>query len=108
MVCNGRAGWGAQDDLSGFSAGTKKSADTGRGDSVADFSLDAIRLKDALLIDRFTVMGHSFVGAIALKVAEMEPGRVAGVVLVDPTVRSLRGNRGNLEVAQQRPHRFKN
>lgn len=91
MVCNGRAGWGAQDDLSGFSAGTKKSADTGRGDSVADFSLDAIRLKDALLIDRFTVMGHSFVGAIALKVAEIEPGRVAGVVLVDPTVPIAKG-----------------
>jgi len=43
------------------------------------------------LIDRFTVMGHSFVGAIALKVAEMEPGRVAGVVLVDPTVPIAKG-----------------
>ncbi len=95
MICPDQRGYG-------------KSADPGRGDAAADFALDAIRLADALLIDRFAVMGHSFAGAIALKVAEMEPGRVAGVVLVDPTVRSPKGNKSNLEVARQRPHRFKN
>ena len=95
MICPDQRGYG-------------KSADPGKGDAAADFALDAIRLADALFIDQFTVMGHSFAGAIALKVAEMEPDRVAGVVLVDPTVRSPKGNRSNLEAARQRPHRFKN
>ena len=95
MICPDQRGYG-------------KSADPGRGDAAADFAQDAIRLADGLLVDRFVVMGHSFASSIALKVAEMAAGRVGGVVLVDPTVRSAKGNRGNLEVARQRPNRFKN
>jgi pimeloyl-ACP methyl ester carboxylesterase len=86
--------------------GYGRSEDPGNGDAAADFALDAIRLADALFIDRFTVMGHSFAGAIALQVAAMEPDRVAGAVLVDPTVRTAKGAKANLRVAGERPHRF--
>ncbi len=82
------------------------SGDPGAGDAAADFAGDAIRLADALFLDRFTIMGHSFAGSIALQVAAMEPGRVAGVVLVDPTVRNPKGNRDNLEAVRSRPHEF--
>lgn len=84
------------------------SEDPGWGDAAADFARDAIRLADALFIDRFTVMGHSFACAIALQVAVMEPERVAGVVLVDPTVRDLKGAKSNLNQMQDRPERFEN
>lgn len=88
--------------------GYGRSGDPGRGDAAEDFALDAIRLADALFLSRFVVMGHSFAGAIALKIAAMEPDRVAGVVLVDPTVRSPKGNKSNLEAARQRPNDFQN
>ncbi len=88
--------------------GYGRSGDPGGGDAAVDFAQDAIRLIDALLINRYSVMGHSFAGSIALKVAEMDPDRVASVVLVDPTVRNPKGNRGNLDVAKKRPHRFEN
>jgi pimeloyl-ACP methyl ester carboxylesterase len=35
---------------------------------------------------RYVIMGHSFAGSIALKVANMAPEHVAAVVLVDPVV----------------------
>ncbi len=82
------------------------SEDPGWGDAAADFAKDAIRLADALFIDRFTVMGHSFACSIALQVAVMEPGRVAGVVLVDPTVREQKAAKSNFDQMQNRPERF--
>ncbi len=84
------------------------SEDPGWGDAAADFAQDAIRLADALFIDRFTVMGHSFACAIALHVAAMEPERVSGVVLVDPTVRDSKGAKSNYDQMQDRPERFEN
>jgi pimeloyl-ACP methyl ester carboxylesterase len=88
--------------------GYGRSEDPGWGDAAAEFSQDAIRLADALFIDRFTVMGHSFACAIALHVAMLEPDRVAGVVLVDPTVRNQKGARANLDQMSERPERFEN
>ena len=88
--------------------GYGKSEDPGRGDAAVDFAQDAIRLADALVISRYTVMGHSFAGSIALKVAAMDPDRVASVVLVDPTVRSTKRARGNLDLVRKRPYRFDN
>ncbi len=84
------------------------SEDPGWGDASMDFAHDAIRLADALFIDRFTIMGHSFASAIALQVAAMEPERVAGVVLVDPTVRSRKGAKSNFDQMQDRPEWFEN
>ena len=82
------------------------SADPGKDDSAADFARDVIELVNVLRIDRFAVMGHSFAGAIALRVAAAEPDRVAAVVLVDPTVSTRKANRENLSAAQSRPESF--
>lgn len=88
--------------------GYGRSEDPGWGDAAAEFAHDAIRLADALFIDRFTIMGHSFACAIALHVAMMEPDRVAGIVLVDPTVRNQKGAQENLDQMRERPERFDN
>jgi len=82
------------------------SSDPGSGDSAADFARDAIGLANALMLDRFTVMGHSFAYAIALEAARMEPERVAAAVLVDPTVRDASGHQQNLGRAAERPASF--
>jgi pimeloyl-ACP methyl ester carboxylesterase len=57
------------------------------GESCADFARDALALADALLPERFVVMGHSFACSIALELATATAARIAGVVLVDPVVR---------------------
>ena len=93
MVCPDQRGYG----LSG---------DPGAGEAAADFARDAVALANALMIDRFTIMGHSFAYAIALEVARMEPGRVAAAVLVDPTVRDPSGHQRNLARAAERPASF--
>lgn len=93
MVCPDQRGYG----LSG---------DPGSGDAAADFARDAIALANALMIDRFTIMGHSFAYAIALQVARMEPGRVAAAVLVDPTIRSAAQAQQNLAQVAERPDSF--
>lgn len=93
MVCPDQRGYG----LSG---------DPGRGEAAADFARDAIALANALMLERFTIMGHSFAYAIALQAARMEPGRVAGAVLVDPTVRDPSGHQQNLAQSADRPASF--
>jgi pimeloyl-ACP methyl ester carboxylesterase len=86
--------------------GYGKSEDPGRGDTIEDFAKDATCLADALFVDRFIVMGHSFAGAVALQVAAIEPDRVAGAVLVDPIVQSTKEAKKNLQVSRMRPHQF--
>lgn len=93
MVCPDQRGYG----LSG---------DPGRGDAAADLARDAVALANALMLERFTIMGHSFAYAIALGAARMEPGRVAAAVLVDPTIRSTAQARQNLAQAAERPASF--
>jgi pimeloyl-ACP methyl ester carboxylesterase len=93
MVCPDQRGYG----LSG---------DPCSGEAAADFARDAVALANALMLERFTIMGHSFAYAIALQVACMEPGRVAAAVLVDPTVRDPSGHRQNLARAGERPESF--
>ncbi len=86
--------------------GFGRSADPGGGDAAADLARDAVELANALMIQRFIIMGHSFAGSIALQVAASEPERVAAAVLVDPTVRGPKGNRLNLEATRNRPEGF--
>ena len=89
-------------DLRGFG----RSDDPGAGDAGADFARDVIGLADALLLDRFVVMGHSFAASIALAVAAKRPDRVAATVLLDPTVRDASGANANLEASRSRPMEF--
>ncbi len=95
MICPDQRGFGKTDD-------------PGAGDAAADFARDVIGLADALLLDRFVVMGHSFAGSIALAVAANRPERVAASVLMDPTVRGDSDANANLEAARNRPVEFEN
>lgn len=56
------------------------------GDSCAEFTSDALALAQALLPERYVVMGHSFACSITLEAARMAAEHVAAVVLVDPVV----------------------
>ncbi len=94
MICPDQRGFGRTDD-------------PGAGDAAADFARDVIGLADALLLDRFVVMGHSFAASIALAVAAKRPDRVAATVLVDPTMRDASGANANMEAAQSPPMEFK-
>jgi lipase len=47
---------------------------------------DALGVLDALGLDRATVVGHSFGGAIAVHLAHAAPERVTGLVLLDPAI----------------------
>jgi pimeloyl-ACP methyl ester carboxylesterase len=73
MLCPDQRGFGA--------------SEAPQGDSCADFARDALTLADALLPERFVVIGHSFACSIALEIANTAAARIAGVVLVDPVVR---------------------
>ncbi len=95
MICPDQRGFGRTDD-------------PGAGDAAADFARDVIGLADALLLDRFVVMGHSFAASIALAVAAERPDRVTATVLMDPTVRDVMGASANLESSRSRPMEFKN
>ncbi len=95
MVCPDQRGYGRTDDPGG-------------SDAAADFARDVIGLADALLLDRFVVMGHSFAGSIALAVAAKRPERVAATVLMDPAVGVDSDADANLEAARNRPMEFKN
>lgn len=66
MICPDQRGYGGTEDPGG-------------GDAAADFARDVIGLADALLLDRFIVMGHSFAGAIALAAARARPTEFAGL-----------------------------
>ena len=57
-------------------------------DACAEFAADASALARNRLNVRHVVMGHSFACAIALEIALQESAQVAGVVLVDPVVRT--------------------
>ena len=45
---------------------------------------DAVAVLDELGVDRAVVLGHSWGGHLALHLAVAHPGRVAGLVIVDP------------------------
>lgn len=93
MICPDQRGYG-------------RTEDPGGGDAAADFARDVIGLADALLLDRFVVMGHSFAGAVALAAAAGRPDRVAGTVLMDPTTPDGADARASLEAARDRPTEF--
>ena len=93
MICPDQRGFGRSDDPDA-------------GDAASDFAKDVIGLADALLLDRFVVMGHSFAASIALAVAAKRPDRVAATVLMDPTVRDASGAKANLEASRTRPMEF--
>ncbi len=96
MICPDQRGYGRTDD-------------PGTGDAAADFAKDVIGLADALLLDRFVVMGHSFAASIALAAASGRPDRVAATVLVDPAMRgSPGGPDAGLAAARERPVAFEN
>lgn len=59
----------------------------GDGDySVRGRSEDLAAVADALGLDRFVLVGHSGGGAVSLRYAGHDPGRVAGLLLVDPAI----------------------
>ena len=95
MICPDQRGFGRTDD-------------PGAGDAAADFARDVIGLADALLLDRFVVMGHSFAASIALAVGAIRPERVVATVLMDPTVRDASGADANLDASRSRPMEFEN
>ncbi len=92
MICPDQRGYG-------------RTQDPGAGDAAADFAKDVVCLADALLLDRFIVMGHSFAGAIALAVAAKRPERVVATVLMDPTVGGG-PNAGVVPAVNDRPVEF--
>ena len=48
-----------------------------------DFAADVLRVADALRLDRFILVGHSFGATVALAVASRAPRRIMGLVLLD-------------------------
>lgn len=54
-------------------------------------ALDMFAVADALGFDRFSIIGQSMGGAVAMKAAEIDPGRLDAVVLVDIAGRVDRG-----------------
>jgi pimeloyl-ACP methyl ester carboxylesterase len=70
------------------------------GYTTRDMAADLARLLDHLGIDRATVVGHSFGGAVALQFAALEPERAAALVLADVRVRSLQPAQGVRDWAQ--------
>jgi pimeloyl-ACP methyl ester carboxylesterase len=51
--------------------------------SVAAFSQDVAAVADALGLDRFVLVGHSYGGAVVADYAGRHPGRLAGLVFAD-------------------------
>jgi len=51
--------------------------------SVGGFSRDVAAVADALGLDRFVLVGHSYGGAVVADYAGRHPGRVAGLVFAD-------------------------
>jgi pimeloyl-ACP methyl ester carboxylesterase len=90
MLCPDQRGFGRSDDP-GI-------------DTCAEFARDAAAVADALLPNRYAVMGHSFACSIALELARSEPSNVAAVVLVDPVVRV--GATPSASPAATQPHMF--
>ncbi|MDE3085747.1 MAG: alpha/beta hydrolase [Acidobacteriota bacterium] len=64
----------------------------GRGAySMAILAGDALALADALGWDRFVLLGHSMGGYVAQRIALADPGRLAGLVLMDTGHSSVAG-----------------
>jgi len=63
--------------------GLPPSAETGPF-TVEQHVADAVAVLDELGVDRAVVLGHSWGGHLALHLAVAHPGRVAGLVVVDP------------------------
>src|SRR4051794_31127159 len=51
---------------------------------VASYARDVARAVDALGLDRFVLVGHSFGGAVATALAEQRPDQVASLLLIAP------------------------
>jgi pimeloyl-ACP methyl ester carboxylesterase len=65
--------------------GHGRSEPPGNGDySFAGMAMDIAAVADSLGLDRFVLVGHSMGGGVALTYAGSHPGRVAGLLLVDP------------------------
>jgi pimeloyl-ACP methyl ester carboxylesterase len=52
------------------------------GYTVDHFASDVIEFLDAVGVERATLVGHSFGSFVARRAAELQPGRVAGLVLI--------------------------
>ena len=63
--------------------GLPPSAETGPF-TVEQHVADAVAVLDELGVDRAVVLGHSWGGHLALHLAVAHPGRVAGLIIVDP------------------------
>lgn len=55
----------------------------GRAYAIEDFAADLLAVADALGLDRFVLVGHSFGASVAMAAAAAAPSRVAGLLLVD-------------------------
>ena len=66
-------------DQRGFGGSEKPSA----GYGMAELAEDAVRLADALGLERFVLGGHSMGGYVTLRVAAAHRERLAGLILVD-------------------------
>src|SRR5579872_6633951 len=67
--------------------------------TVAKHVADAVAVLDTLGIEQAVVLGHSWGGHLALHLALVQPGRVAGLVIVDPL--GAVGDGGVTEMGQE-------
>ncbi len=67
--------------------------------TVAQHVADAVAVLDTLGIEQAVVLGHSWGGHLALHLALAQPGRVAGLVIVDPL--GAVGDGGVTEMGQE-------
>jgi len=74
---SGRPGFAI--DLPGFGGSTCP-----RYERIASYARDVGRAVDGLGLDRFTLVGHSFGGAVATALTEQRPDQVASLVLAAP------------------------
>src|ERR671911_958149 len=66
-------------DLPGFGGSTCP-----RYERIASYARDVGRALDGLGLDRFTLVGHSFGGAVATALTEQRPDQVASLALLAP------------------------
>lgn len=92
------AGWRLlAPDLAGFGASDDRSSES---PALEDYAADVVSLLDRLGVDRAVVGGVSLGGYVALALARLHPGRVAGLVLADTKAPAdtpeARGNRDRM------------
>lgn len=51
--------------------------------SLSEMAGDVVRYADKKNLDRFTLVGHSMGGKVAMNVAMLYPNRIDGVIIVD-------------------------